>query len=291
MLATNRLFAASAFLFLLGGNALAASSEPPPQAPSIKIEQQPDSALKPQANPDHQTKSGSNAEIEQKGPSPTGEAKSRDQPNEGGSEASEFWMIGARSLKITDTLLVAFTFLLFLATVALFWATRDLVKDTKQNAERQQRAYVFIRGAEVRLVNGDSGVIAIIALKNFGQTPGYQFKTWTNIRIDDPDQPIFGVRNPIAQNSIIAPSADLNAPSPAAPITPAERAAIIAGTKKIYVWGEAAFVDAFGIGRKFIFRATAGGNEIGGNNAAGQPIWRGWGISPQGYEEVIGNHR
>ena len=123
---------------------MAASPEPPPQAPSIKTEQQPDSALRPQA--DHETKAGSDAAIGQKEPSPIGEAKSHDQPKEGCGETSEFWTIGARSLKVTDTLLVAFTFLLFLATGALFWATRDLVEDAKQNAERRQRAYVFIRG-------------------------------------------------------------------------------------------------------------------------------------------------
>ena len=36
-------------------------------------------------------------------------------------EASEFWVILGRRLKVTDTLLVIFTFFLFLATAALWY--------------------------------------------------------------------------------------------------------------------------------------------------------------------------
>jgi hypothetical protein len=57
-------------------------------------------------------------------------------------------MIWGRPLKITDTLLVGFTFLLFLATVALFFATRDLVDGADKNAEKQLRAYIGLHNSE-----------------------------------------------------------------------------------------------------------------------------------------------
>ena len=185
----------------------------PPQTPSVKTEQQADGALKGQGNPSDQTKSSPDAAVGQHQPSAASEAKSHGQLKEGAHEASEFWTIGGRSLKITDTLLVVFTFCLFLATVALFWATRDLVEDAKHSgevnsrnmqaaiaessrsadaakasadaardavklaestAQQQLRAYVLISEAKVILT--DNRLLdAAITVKNFGQTPAYEY--------------------------------------------------------------------------------------------------------------------
>lgn len=188
----------------------------------------------------------------------------------------------------TSTIFIAgFTIALAFATFFLWLATRDLVHDAKENSERQLRAYVFIQGAEIRLVNDDTAVMAFVVLKNFGQTPGYQFKTWTNIRIGEINEQAFGEKKPAAQDSIIGPSADLSAPSQFIPITQAERDAINGGTKKIYVWGEAVYTDAFGTGRKFIYKGYNGGLEMVTNeNITGRVLWRGWGLNPQGYEET-----
>ena len=53
------------------------------------------------------------------------------------TEASEYWTIFGHHLKITDTLLVLFTF-------TLWWATRDLVKGAEATAERELRAYISV---------------------------------------------------------------------------------------------------------------------------------------------------
>jgi hypothetical protein len=67
-------------------------------------------------------------------------------------EGTEFWppLFGYR-LKITDTLLVTVTFLLFAATLALWLATRRLVKSGENTAKRQLRAYIVatIKGWDV----------------------------------------------------------------------------------------------------------------------------------------------
>jgi hypothetical protein len=215
MLIKRKTFAATALLIWLGAIAMAESPEPPRQTPSIKTEQQSDGALKAQPQSNDQTKSGADATVAQEKPSAASETKSHDQPKEGAHEASEFWTIGGRSLKITDTLLVVFTFLLFLATVALFWATRDLVEDAKHSgevnssnmqaaiaesrrsadaakeaadvardavklaektAERQLRAYVFADALEIRKFGTNEPLEGWLFLKNSGATPSYEFE-------------------------------------------------------------------------------------------------------------------
>jgi len=89
--------------------------------------------------------------------------------------ASESWKIFGHDLKITDTLLVAFTALLFLATAALWWSTRRLVKSAKRSAERQLRAYVTLEGGHIQIINNGAAVEVGVTFKNSGQTPGYQF--------------------------------------------------------------------------------------------------------------------
>jgi len=142
-------------------------------------------------------------------------------------------------LKITDVLLTIFTGVLAVYTAGLFYATRHLWKAGERQiihlegtAERQLRAYVFIQGAEIRLVNNDTAVMALMVLKNFGQTPGYQFKTWTNIRIREINEQAFGERKPAAQDSIIGPSADLSAPRNSSPLPKPNGTPLLAAQRK-----------------------------------------------------------
>ena len=176
-----------------------------------------------------------------------------------------------------------------IATVFLTFITWRLVivaRDQSKTTRAQLRAYIFIHQGGIKLINNDTAIMADITLKNFGATPGYDFKSWTNIRIGNPDEPIFGQRKTPAQASIIGPFADLSASSQLIPITPDERSAINNGIKKIFVWGEAAYIDAFGTSRTFVFKDTNGGLEITTTeNITGRVLWRGWGLSPAGYEE------
>ncbi|HEV1999508.1 MAG TPA: hypothetical protein VGQ97_03365 [Xanthobacteraceae bacterium] len=153
------------------------------------------------------------------------------------------------------------------------------------------RAYVFIRGGEIRLDGTDTKVWTQIVIQNFGKTPGYDFETWTNIQIDNPINPPFDKRGVPAQKSIIGPGADLNVPSQAIAISPAEHADIKSGKKVIIVWGEAAYRDAFKNKVTFVFRSINSKNEVVvSDNATGRTIWHGWGLQPHstGYEERKG---
>jgi hypothetical protein len=265
MLIATKTFAALAFLISLGGIAMANSPEPSPQAPSVKSEQQPKGTLKAQADPGHQTSSGNEPAVGQKESSPTSEPKGHDQPNKGAHEASEFWTIGARSLKITDTLLVAFTFLLFLATLALFWATRDLVDDAKHNAERQLRAYVFPSHIEIRDFGTEKPTVGELRFKNSGQTPAYHLE----IRMF-----ITGAPFPLLEElplkkmpdakGVMPPGGEqmmtIESPGPLA-LEQVNYVKLGGGGGALYIWGTIDYVDAFDRPRCYRFLFFLQGNR------------------------------
>jgi hypothetical protein len=179
-----------------------------------------------------------------------------------------------------------FTLTLKLSTDRLWDAGEKQRKLSEDTATQQLRAYVFIQHGVIKLINDDTAIMADITLKNFGATPGYDFKSWTNIRIGNPDEEIFGQRKWPAQTSIIGPLADISATSQFIPISPEERSAINNGIRTIFIWGEATYTDAFGTSRTFVFKDTNGGLEIAvAENITGRILWRGWGLSPAGYEE------
>jgi hypothetical protein len=128
--------------------------------------------LSKNGRPDNQAKNAAEPAVGEKQPPPASEAKSQEKPKEGAYEASEFWTVWGRTLKITDSLLVGFTFLLFLATVALFVATRDLVDGADKTAERQLRAYIGLHEAETTIYpveGGDSASSPALSLKTTGR--------------------------------------------------------------------------------------------------------------------------
>jgi hypothetical protein len=174
-----------------------------------------------------------------------------------------------------------FTIVLAIATAFLYFATKHLVEGADKNAAKQLRAYVLIASGEVILDNPGGRISASILLKNFGQTPGYQFKTWTSIRIRPTSEAAFGDIGAWKQASIIGPSAEMRAPSDFSPITPTQVEEIIARRQSVFVSGQASFVDAFGKAWTFSFLDAAAGalQDLGGGRV-------GWGISPRGYAEI-----
>jgi hypothetical protein len=178
-----------------------------------------------------------------------------------------------------------FTLTLKLSTDRLWEAGEKSRVLSEETAKRQLRAYIFIHQGEIKLINNDTAIMANILLKNCGATPGYDFKSWTNVRIGAPDEPIFGERKSYAQISIIGPLSDISAPSQFIPITPDERSSINNGAKKIFVWGEAVYRDAFGTSWTFLFKATNGGFVTNTENITGRLLWCGWGLNPAWYEE------
>jgi len=181
-------------------------------------------------------------------------------------EATEYWTVFGHHLKITDTLLAAFTFFLFVATLLLFSATKNLVLGAEQTADLQLRAYVMVEHAEFTQHNynhiGSTPKVALL-IKNYGQTPAHDLTHWTRLAIDT-----FPVKTPIDKGGQIE-----LAPRPLAPgdviKTWAEIdgtlnlhtcEALRKGTHAIYVVGEIRYTDAFGKKRETDFLLFGGGS-------------------------------
>lgn len=156
------------------------------------------------------------------------------------------------------------TCLLGVATLLLGAGVFIQIRDARISSERQLRAYVVIASGGITLVNlreGGLGIQIHIILKNSGKTPGYRFSTWyQRPEILDPDANPFTDSTPLEKrngSSIIGPGADVNL-SWTLVSTPELRSDIESGKKRIFVWGGADFVDAFGENRFFIFRDING---------------------------------
>jgi hypothetical protein len=155
----------------------ARSQEHPPQAPRVETQQKPESTIESQQKPDtHEQPSPPTAT-----PNPQIVPNIRNTPSEtkahqGEDQGTEFWppLYGYR-LKIADTLLVAFTFGLFIATWHLFRATKRLTVGAEKTAERQLRAYVGVKSGHLVFEIIDRNIVAtiVIRIENFGETPAY----------------------------------------------------------------------------------------------------------------------
>jgi hypothetical protein len=75
------------------------------------------------------------------------------------------------------------TFVLAFGTVFLWLATKKLVVSAETTAERQLRAYVFIKTVNLELVMGKPP-IAHIKLRKFGKTPAYEMTEWAKMGFD-----------------------------------------------------------------------------------------------------------
>lgn len=99
-------------------------------------------------------------------------------------QGTEFWpsLFGYR-LRVTDTLVALFTFLLFLATWGLWLATKKLVRGAEQTAEQQLRAYVYFKEAKAT-VSSDTWKINY-RIDNFGQTPAHGVRLLLKAKVVD----------------------------------------------------------------------------------------------------------
>jgi hypothetical protein len=73
--------------------------------------------------------------------------------------------------------------LLFLATMALFWATWKLVRGANETAEKQLRAYLNVALDDQTLASVVTGLEATcpIVIRNFGNTPAHDVILYCNI--------------------------------------------------------------------------------------------------------------
>jgi hypothetical protein len=170
-----------------------------------------------------------------------------------------------------EAIIAAFTVILAFSTIFLWVATRDLVSGADITAQRQLRAYVFVSGAIVtNIAEGDGIPEAQVVIKNFGQTPAYNFVNITgfaadvypppkSIRLTIPDEEF---SKPIAKSDLGPTQAETSTTDwqgKKRRLTGDEKAAVAEGRAIIYVYGEIRYVDAFGRPQWTKYRFMMGG--------------------------------
>lgn len=178
-------------------------------------------------------------------------AESTDHTKNTSNERTEFWppFFGYR-LKITDTLLVFFTALLFAATVFLYRATRDLVKGAGDIAKRQLRAYVHVKDVIMSHMNSGLQPNIQMIIKNYGQTPAYRVtNTFTCVPLSSPIEKDFSLDQ--AQTAELADLGPTQHTFSTAKY-PIDRWMEVKSSlvsdrknKRFYVFGRISYVDAF----------------------------------------------
>lgn len=167
-----------------------------------------------------------------------------------------------------DKLVAWSTVALAIITAILAFYTYRLWSATKKTAKRQLRAYVFMKLEDgVKMFYDANGCLnAPLIIKNFGQTPAYEFISWLHIGfykfpLDIPlDQPSYV---PTASKSTIAPG-DIVRQYVTLPdrLNNAEIEAIQNKKAAIFVCGEVIYFDAFKTKQRSNICLYATGNDF-----------------------------
>jgi hypothetical protein len=165
--------------------------------------------------------------------------------------------------KFSEPLTVV-TLLLFGATVALYFATRDLVHDAQHTSERQLRAYICIIGVQKVSDPYRTGTMAArITIKNCGQTPAYDFVFNAHLEWSGDK----AVPNSVFTTAtVVGPGADeVYIRKLEARLTANQIDEIESDKNFVYFIGNIEFKDAFGKNRfvKVRWVLNAEGNRIG----------------------------
>jgi hypothetical protein len=154
------------------------------------------------------------------------------------------------------SLVAFFQFLALLAAVLVVFRT----------SRRRLRAYVSMEGGSIRLVddpNGEQLLEGYVKLKNFGSTPAYEHRSYALIKVLNVNAPPFEETSVAAGRGLLGPGAEIDL-QVYWRVSDGDLAAIRAGTKRIFVWGEAHYVDAFTKNRYFKFYNVNAPGELAG---------------------------
>jgi hypothetical protein len=145
----------------------------------------------------------------------------------------------------------------------------------RRTAQRQLRAYVFVSNGKIEVattVDGRKYVQAFISFKNFGQTPGNEFRTRAKAEIQAVSFMPDHESKPGEDRSIIGPTAGADVNVVFGPVSEEILTEVRTGTKRIFVWGRLDYIDVFGQPRYLQFREENGRLRADGISWPIQPL-------------------
>jgi hypothetical protein len=155
-----------------------------------------------------------------------------------------------------------FTLILGVATIGLWLSTKGLVRSAEVTAKRQLRAYVGICENDIRVFSVGKKIEVRLGIKNFGQTPAYDLRYWSDTTIARRDEiSSFAPDKKLSGKQTLNPSDGFGIHSHTSDfLSQADFDEITADTKRFYLVGEATYRDVFGNDW-----ATEFGFEFGGS--------------------------
>jgi hypothetical protein len=164
-----------------------------------------------------------------------------------------------------DEILVAFTVILAFSTIFLWVATRDLVRSAERTARSELRAYVGISNVIIKNIVADEKPIIEIRFRNFGKTPAYKMRSWTDSVLEPTGtkEKLLKLDREWTGASVLNPDdAYTNMSTRKTAVTAQEADAILTDTKRLYVRGGIQYRDAFGKKRWVYFGFETNGRTL-----------------------------
>jgi hypothetical protein len=163
--------------------------------------------------------------------------------------------------------------LLFAATMGLWWATWQLVRGAKDTAERQLRAYISCKSVSAsNLEVGRNGVF-LVKFRNGGQTPAYAVNA--HVRLMSRAIPILSTMFALDPTTGDQKSMAILGPGDEStvetiveiPILPSHLDSLVKGQVQFFVFGRLDYCDAYGRQRTTRFRLQLVPESIDGGKA------------------------
>jgi hypothetical protein len=162
---------------------------------------------------------------------------------------------------VSTVIIAIFTAILGYATWFLYGATRGLVREAKNTADRQLRAYIFLENAFFERTGVENFAIDTWAiqyrLKNFGRTPAHKVEVTYSAEVVqwDGELTMIPIPNTEVKLGSMAPNGDFfeDDANVVGRCTPSQ---LVAGINAIYLVGIIKYIDVFGIARWTNFNIT-----------------------------------
>lgn len=158
---------------------------------------------------------------------------------------------------ISTIVIAAFTALLFVATILLWWGG-------ERHSRRELRAYVSVTPKLVLLSIDEGKIVGVdCTIKNHGQTPAFEVNYVFGISVLAPNSELPIAGRKITENAAVFPNAEISTRFfSERPLTSKEADDVGTGTRRLHLWGTATYRDAFRKRRTTRFSASVGGHDF-----------------------------
>lgn len=176
----------------------------------------------------------------------------------------------AHSMMLAETLNLVITGVVAIATLFLYFATRDLVRGGEDTAKKDLRAYVapILDNMRTGMLSADVPVWSAVFLKNLGRTPAHQVRHAVNYRVlPVPLPPDLEVEHPLTEADqfpfVLHPGeARESTTNDKAPLSDADLKLLQTDQFALYMIGKVTYSDIYHVERRSTYCVYVPGREI-----------------------------